>query len=275
MRLIDGLFTTFVRSPFYPYALFFRNEKNTRDLLKAYGAGLAVDIGCGSSNFRQFCLSDTGIRSYVGLDYPAWLGNLSRGDGIADKSGFVRRLLRHRPVQPDVWGDGCRLPMGDGCVDTTLSLGVLEHVPDYERYVSEVGRVLKEGGHLVMSIPFLYQAHGGVDERDDFARWTKAGITGLLKKHDLAVVEVRSYGGVGTTLAQLVNSYAIKKCKVYDARWFVLKCAVLCACLPLFFVANVAGALLDTFDRDPAYACGFQIVARRTPSNFTHEAATS
>src|SRR5437867_4998693 len=129
--------------------------------------------------------------------------------------------------------------------------------------MSEVARVLKPGGHLLMSVPFLFQAHGGVDECDDFTRWTKTGLIRLVTEHSLDVVEVHSFGGVGTTFAQLFNSYLIRKCKVYDSRRFILKCCVLLGFSPLFVLANIAGLCLNRLDRDTAYACGFHIVARK------------
>ena len=85
------------RTPFYPYFLFFRAEKlGNEHLLKKYVQGILLDVGCGSSNYRQYCLEATQIRQYWGVDYPAWQNNLMKGDALTSASGFVKVLYRHR-----------------------------------------------------------------------------------------------------------------------------------------------------------------------------------
>ena len=177
------------RTPFYPYFLFFRAEKlGNEHLLKKYVQGILLDVGCGSSNYRQYCLEATQIRQYWGVDYPAWQNNLMKGDALTSASGFVKVLYRHRPARPDVWGDGCELGIRDGSIDTVLSFGVLEHIEKYEAYIRECIRVLRDGGCMIMTIPFLYQAHGGDDARDDFVRWTRWGIEKALVSKGLSIV---------------------------------------------------------------------------------------
>ncbi|UNK51196.1 class I SAM-dependent methyltransferase [Lysobacter sp. S4-A87] len=42
-------------------------------------------------------------------------------------------------------------------LDAVLSFDVLEHVPDYRRALKEFARVLRPGGHLIATFPFLDQ----------------------------------------------------------------------------------------------------------------------
>ena len=80
------------------------------------------------------------VRRYVGLEYPPACDNLN--------PGISARLQRAQGVV-DVWGDGQRLPFANGRFDTVLSLEVLEHLPDPDRCVAELARVLAPGGTLL------------------------------------------------------------------------------------------------------------------------------
>jgi SAM-dependent methyltransferase len=55
--------------------------------------------------------------------------------------------------------DGIRLPFGDGSQDTVHSSHCLEHIQDYKGALADWFRVLKVGGHLVVTVPhrWLYE----------------------------------------------------------------------------------------------------------------------
>jgi SAM-dependent methyltransferase len=94
------------------------------------------------------------------------------------------------------------LPFGDTQFDTVLATEVLEHVDDAERAVAEIYRVLRPGGHLLATVPYLYPTH---EPPYDFRRFTHYGLQRLLERHGFTDVEVTSKGGVGT----LVAHYAV------------------------------------------------------------------
>ncbi len=60
----------------------------------------------------------------------------------------------------DVMGVGEKLPFKDDMFDAVLSLSVLEHVKDPFQCAKEIARVLKPGGVLICSVPFLQPYHG-------------------------------------------------------------------------------------------------------------------
>jgi ubiquinone/menaquinone biosynthesis C-methylase UbiE len=45
------------------------------------------------------------------------------------------------------------IPIADNCIDIVLSNQVIEHIKDYNGYLSEIARVLKPGGFLIISTP--------------------------------------------------------------------------------------------------------------------------
>jgi SAM-dependent methyltransferase len=48
-----------------------------------------------------------------------------------------------------------RLPFDDDSVDIIFSLNTLEHIPDYLFCLSEIYRVLKHGGRLLVELPYV------------------------------------------------------------------------------------------------------------------------
>ncbi|TWI06259.1 methyltransferase family protein [Luteimonas cucumeris] len=63
-------------------------------------------------------------------------------------------LLRHGQAPGLRHQDITRLSFRDGDFDAVLSMEVLEHVPDYPAALRELGRVLKPGAALVLTVPF-------------------------------------------------------------------------------------------------------------------------
>lgn len=60
----------------------------------------------------------------------------------------------------DVLGVGEHLPFLDSSFDAVLSIAVLEHVRDPFKCAQEICRVLRPGGELYCSVPFLQPLHG-------------------------------------------------------------------------------------------------------------------
>jgi SAM-dependent methyltransferase len=74
----------------------------------------------------------------IGLDY--------------DAAALSEVRLRQRTARL-VRADATRLPLGAASIDLVVSFETIEHVPDAEALVREIRRVLKPGGHLMLSTP--------------------------------------------------------------------------------------------------------------------------
>jgi len=84
----------------------------------------------------------------------------------------------------DIVADGAALPFKNNSISAAVSESVLEHVADPNIVAGELVRILKVGGYLYVSAPFIHPYHASPD---DFNRWTISGLKHLFK--DLEIVE--------------------------------------------------------------------------------------
>lgn len=136
--------------------------------------GVVLEIGCGRRGRRgRFRPPSSGVARWICLDRD------------------VARL-------PNICADATKLPLRSGSVDTLVCLEVLEYVWDPPSALNEFRRVLKPGGTLVLSTPFLHRQ----DASDDYWRFTEAALRRLLNQARFETVGFFRQGGA---LAVAVN----------------------------------------------------------------------
>lgn len=79
----------------------------------------------------------------------------------------------------DVLGVGEKLPFKNNSFDAVISIAVLEHVKDPFKCAKEIIRVLRPGGELYCSVPFLQPFHGYPHH---YFNMTKSGVRSLFEK---------------------------------------------------------------------------------------------
>lgn len=105
----------------------------------------------------------------------------------------------------DVVGDAHALPFEDGEFQIVLCTEVLEHLHTPEDAVSEMFRVLKPGGKVILTTRFIFPLH---DTPHDYFRYTKYGLEHLFR--DFKDIEIKeetdSYGAIAVLVQTLANN---------------------------------------------------------------------
>jgi SAM-dependent methyltransferase len=135
------------------------------------------------------------------------VGGLRRRGSFRPPAGvrWVVADVDCRPVAdagPRVGADVQALPFRAGAFDAIKATEVLEHVPDVARALAECRRVLRPGGHLVITVPFLERLHG---DPDDYARYTRSMWERLLAEAGLRATTIAPQGGYFSHLAGLLR----------------------------------------------------------------------
>ncbi len=105
---------------------------------------------------------------------------LDYGCGGSPYRGLFPNAIYHRADHPSTSGidfpitdDSLLSNLSDGSYDLVLSTQVLEHVPQVQVYLTEAHRLLKPGGHLLLTTHGTYQDHACPH---DYWRWTAEGL---------------------------------------------------------------------------------------------------
>lgn len=113
-----------------------RQRARTRELLDAAAGGIVLDLGCGSGHLTVELALTTRV---VAVDRAAEM--LSATRGRAEEAGLDCLLVQ---------AEATALPLADASCDGAAVVQVLEYVPDVERALRELHRVLRPGGRAVL-----------------------------------------------------------------------------------------------------------------------------
>ena len=165
---------------------FYFARKNLALAISEFSAnvhGHLLDVGCGTKPYRSLFK----VESYRGLDIDS---PITRDRGIAD----------------DLY-DGNLFPYQNESFDSALCNQVLEHVFNPDEFLAEINRILKPGGKLLLTVPFVWDEH---EQPYDYARYSSFGLKALLEKNGLKIIRHRKLAADATILFQLTNVYFFK-----------------------------------------------------------------
>jgi SAM-dependent methyltransferase len=166
-----------------PIQRYWHRSRHHIFVMWARGAGRILDAGCGSS------LTVQSLNNVVGMD-------LNEG-----KLRFLRRY-----GMPLVRGSAFALPFLDQSFDCLVSQEVIEHLPYDEVIFSEMRRVLKPGGRLILGTPdydkwlwrtiepiYGFLMPGGYKD-EHITHYTHAQLTEILTRYGFVIEEVAYVG---------------------------------------------------------------------------------
>lgn len=163
--------------------------------LEEYAKGKLLDIGCGNKPYYEVVAPL--IDDYTGCD-----------------------IIQSSDHRVDILCPANNIPLPDGTFDTVISTQTIEHVEDHQGLLNEAFRLLKPGGHLILSGPMYWPLH---EEPYDFFRFTKYGLTYLLQNSGFHVMAIKSNGGKWSVAGQaLLHALVpdIRKFKSFRGRIF-------------------------------------------------------
>ena len=108
----------------------------------------------------------------------------------------------HRGAGVSIVGDAQALGIGVATFETVLCTEVLEHLPEPQKAIDEMYRVLRPGGELLLTTRFLFPIH---DAPHDYFRYTKYGLRHLLRGFEILELheETTAIGTLAVLLQRL------------------------------------------------------------------------
>ncbi len=146
--------------------------------------GKLLDVGCGTKPYEKLCKN---VSDYIGLE-------------IDDEGNRQHKFA-------DVFYDGKTIPFSNKEFDSVLSNEVFEHVFNPNEFLRDVNRVTKEGGVLLMTVPFVWDEH---EQPYDYARYSSFGLKHILAENGFEIIEHRKSNNGLEVIFQLLNDYVFK-----------------------------------------------------------------
>lgn len=157
--------------------------------------GRILDLGCGQKPYEHLFEN----AEYVGIDFE----NYSKNRNVPGKTPDI--------YFSEEYAKELRLPLENDTFDQAVSFQVLEHHKKPELMISEMARVIKFGGFILLSFPFIYALH---EEPHDYQRFTEYKMQEVFKENNCEIIEIKKQGSlfsVYSTLAnEQLNAYAAK-----------------------------------------------------------------
>ena len=151
-------------------------NKDTGELVpgvKVSPGDTVVDVGCGDGGHISFCARQGAAVILVDLD--------------ADRLEKTEERVRAQASNScrAIVSDCDPLPIDTGTTDLTICTEVLEHVPDPAQFLSELKRVTKPGGRLLLTVP---------DSRSESLISTTAPAEYFQEPNHIRVFDAESFG---------------------------------------------------------------------------------
>jgi ubiquinone/menaquinone biosynthesis C-methylase UbiE len=159
--------------------------------LKQIPAGARIlDAGAGEQRFKNFCAH---------LDYVAQ--DFGQYDGKGDQLGL--QMGSWDQTKLDIICDITDLPEPDSSFDAIMCVEVFEHLPNPILAIKEFSRLLRSGGHLIITAPFCSLTH--LAPYHFYSGFNRYFYKTHLPAHGFDIVDLQENGNFFEYLAQEIR----------------------------------------------------------------------
>jgi SAM-dependent methyltransferase len=176
---------------------------------------VVVDVGCGKAPHHKHITYE----KYIGVD-------------IEDRGGVPDVVIA------DV-NNG--IPLPDATANLVICTETLEHTKKPHFVVSELYRITKRGGTVLLTAPMVWPVH---EAPYDFFRYTNFGMEYLFKEAGFTEVRIQPSNGYLYSMCQLAQLYMRHPFS-----------------RPIVWMLNLIGFLAYKFERNRNFALGQHVVA--------------
>jgi SAM-dependent methyltransferase len=206
--------------------------------------GRVLDVGAGQSPWRTWLPART---SYQGIDV-----------------GYANEFGMDGSRSDIIYYDGKLMPFFDGTFDCVLCIEVLEHSEDPQLLISEIARVVKTTGTVLLTVPWSARQH---HLPHDYHRFTRERLKALFVQNGFGDIEIRERGNDIGAIANKLTILTIRLflapplSKTLNIFWkypLGLVCGMLAGCFVI--AAHVSVAMGMGSNEDPL---GYFVSAKR------------
>jgi SAM-dependent methyltransferase len=144
--------------------------------------GTVLDVGCGFMPYKKLIEANPKVTEYVGMD--------------------LEKATYYDQIEPDLKWDGHNIPLEDESIDCVMATEFLEHYPEPENVLNEIRRVLKPGGILFATVPFIWNLH---EVPYDEYRYTPYSIERHVRNTGFKEIKIKALGGWNLSFAQMIG----------------------------------------------------------------------
>jgi SAM-dependent methyltransferase len=148
-------------------------------IIKQHARGLLLDLGCG--NVPLYEVYKENVSDNICVDW----------ENTLHKNPYL-------DYQIDL---NDKLPLESEQFDTILATDLLEHIAKPDLLISEMTRLLKPSGKIILTVPFFYWLH---EKPHDYFRYTEFALKRFCKNNNLTIVSLQAYGGAREIILDIV-----------------------------------------------------------------------
>jgi SAM-dependent methyltransferase len=207
------------------------NYEFLREKLESFPDKFVIaDLGCGESPFRD--LLDR-FQTCLKVDFTPYAGvNI-----VADLSE--------------------KLPIKSNSMDVVIASNTLEHLPDTGNFLIECYRILKPGGTILITVPFMIPLH---QEPFDFLRFTEYQLKYLLEKSRFTEIEIKPLSNFFEIYQSIQNDFLNSSVGQQKSIWHKIFLKVFRK--TQFFMTRLMSGFFEHIE-DRRYLKGYGVVSKK------------